>query len=332
MPLTPRSTTDLSTSPYGHLATRDVIARARASIHLNVTGRYAEVIDLQYTVKLGPKVSNYEYRVLQFLDTLPHIPTPRPIDYFDIDVPVVDDDPEIQDDPEIKGTEVWHVIVMSTIPGENVGVASHSMEPGATVVILAKVMDHMNEINSVIKGGGAIFPDLDGNWTQLESPVNYIYVDGHRGHHLKLPLYNGHPDGSVHIKDFVSTMTTYCRQPPGTADLLTSMLTYLGPANSSDIRFCHMDLQDANVLVHNGQLSGIIDWEFAGWYTWRLEVLGALKKLRGPAILLNADAWVIPDELISIIRSLDTIRIGTRRQRIAERDAGERLEMEYLRR
>ncbi|WPB04332.1 uncharacterized protein RHO25_008978 [Cercospora beticola] len=30
--------------------------------------------------------------------------------------------------------------------------------------------------------------------------------------------------------------------------------------------FTHGDLNPANILVHQGRISGIIDWEFAGWY------------------------------------------------------------------
>ena len=30
--------------------------------------------------------------------------------------------------------------------------------------------------------------------------------------------------------------------------------------------FTHGDLNPSNILVHKGQISGIIDWEFAGWY------------------------------------------------------------------
>lgn len=32
------------------------------------------------------------------------------------------------------------------------------------------------------------------------------------------------------------------------------------------IVFTHGDLNMRNILVHNGKLSGIIDWETAGWY------------------------------------------------------------------
>lgn len=30
--------------------------------------------------------------------------------------------------------------------------------------------------------------------------------------------------------------------------------------------FAHADLNPGNVLVHNGRLSGFVDWEYAGWY------------------------------------------------------------------
>jgi hypothetical protein len=61
-------------------------------------------------------------------------------------------------------------------------------------------------------------------------------------------------------------------------------------SRSYRIFFTHADLNPGNVIIHNGRLSGFVDWEFAGWYpeyweytkacyivhrwTLRLEVLG----------------------------------------------------------
>ena len=263
---------------------------------------------------------NYEYRVLQFLDTITHVPTPRPIDFFDIDVPVIHDDPTIEDTD--SGTEIWHVMLTSTIPGERFGSAAQSMEPEEIVKVLAKVKGCMDEINSFIAGGRAAFPDLDGNWTPLIPPIEFVSnLDCHRGHTAQLPFYGGDLDGSVYLDDFVSTMSQFARQPPDTADLLTSILKYLGPAQSSDIRFCHMNLQENSIMVHDGQLSGIIDWQYAGWYTWRLEVLGGISSLRSSTMLHHVEAWEISSELKSTILSLYYIRIGMKRLRVMEREA-----------
>jgi len=196
------------------------------------------------------------------------------------------------------------------------------MEQEEVVKVLAKVK--VDEINSIIIGGGATFPDPDGNWTPLRPPNDFVSdLDCHRGHTIQLPFYNAILDGSVHFDDFISSMSKSAPQPPDTAPLLTSILKYLGPAQSSDIQFCHMDLEDANIMVHNGQLSGIVDWEFAGWYTWHLEVLGGIRRLRGWALSLYVEAWALPNELVATIRSLYTIRRGMGKFRIAEmeRDA-----------
>lgn len=37
-------------------------------------------------------------------------------------------------------------------------------------------------------------------------------------------------------------------------------------SQSYRVFFAHVDLKPGNVLVHNGRLSGFVDWEFAGWY------------------------------------------------------------------
>ncbi|KKZ60276.1 hypothetical protein EMCG_04987 [[Emmonsia] crescens] len=37
-------------------------------------------------------------------------------------------------------------------------------------------------------------------------------------------------------------------------------------SRSYHVFFAHADLNPGNVLIHNGRLSGFVDWEFAGWY------------------------------------------------------------------
>lgn len=233
-----------TTSHLRDLITPDLIARANSVICLAPLRKYAEVINSQYTVKLGRGVTNYEYRVLQFLDTIPHVATPRPIDFFDINVSVK------QPGEAIVNMEVWHVLIMSTIPGEHLGDAGQGMKPDEMVDILEKVRVCMDRINSFIESG-AMFPDPEGSWIRLLPTTDCVSnLDGDRGQCIQLPLYNGILPGSIPFNDFVPTMSQTARQPPDTAELLTNILTYLGPAQSSDVRFCHMDLHIGNVMVH----------------------------------------------------------------------------------
>jgi hypothetical protein len=61
-----------STTWFKHLITPDVIKKAKHAWCIGPL-KTVQVLDAQYTVKLGPGVTDYEYRVLQFLDTLPHV-------------------------------------------------------------------------------------------------------------------------------------------------------------------------------------------------------------------------------------------------------------------
>jgi hypothetical protein len=59
-------------------------------------------------------------------------------------------------------------------------------------------------------------------------------------------------------------------------------------------------------------VSGIIDWEFAGWYTRRLEMVGAMKDLISRSeVPLYKEAWNISDEFEQhITRSLPRLLRG----------------------
>lgn len=76
----------------------------------------------------------------------------------------------------------------------------------------------------------------------------------------------------------------------------------MGPSDAIDIRFCHMDLHPGNIMVHDGQVSVIIDWELAGWYTWELEVMGGTKELFDPRDLAPyVEAWDVAKDLETVI-------------------------------
>jgi aminoglycoside phosphotransferase len=47
-------------------------------------------------------------------------------------------------------------------------------------------------------------------------------------------------------------------------------------AHSHKITFCHGDFSPRNIMVHNGRVAGILDWEYAGWYPEYWEYCKAL--------------------------------------------------------
>ena len=50
--------------------------------------------------------------------------------------------------------------------------------------------------------------------------------------------------------------------------------------NKHKILYTHGDLKHHNILVHNGHISGCIDWESAGWYPEYWDLTTALRFAR----------------------------------------------------
>ena len=308
---------------YRSLVTPDLISRAQNTFQSTQVKKYVEVLNPSYTVKLGPNVSHYEYRVLQFLEDLPEIPTPSPIAFFDTYVLGEDDE-----DPAIAVMETWHVMIITTIPGRNLGLVLERLTMSEIVDILEQSMRYIDRINVAIDKG-AMFPDSKGIWSPLERPVDSIgNLDGDQGHYIEVPFYGNFGRGSVRIDDFVSTMSKPIAVLPEHVELLASTLSFIGPSDANDIRFCHMDLHPGNIMVHNGQVSGIIDWELAGWYTWELEVMGGTKELFDPRDLAPyVEAWDVADDLETVItKSMPTLSSSV--AQVSNRDTLARMQRE----
>jgi aminoglycoside phosphotransferase len=56
--------------------------------------------------------------------------------------------------------------------------------------------------------------------------------------------------------------------------------------SGTEIRFTHADLSPKNILIENGHVSGIVDWEQAGWYPAYWEYVKAM--------FANMDWWDTP--------------------------------------
>jgi hypothetical protein len=309
-----------STTSFAHLITPEVIKKAKHAWCMGPL-KTVQVLNTQYTIKLGPGVTNYEYRVLQFLDTLPHVPTPRPLSFFDMEVTV---DRKLigglREETDVM--ETWHVIVMSTMPGQTLLSSGLDLKEGQAVSILEEVRKTMDAINTAINAG-ARFPDRNGDWSILRHDRKSISdLDRDEGQCLEIPLLEGLIKGQVRVDDFAKVMGPTAPQLDEKKELLNSVLNYLQPTagtnrqtdGSSDIRFCHMDLHQGNIMVKDGALSGIIDWELAGWYTWALEVCGGLRLQRHPIqIAQYIEAWEVSSELKSVaVDARNRLKLGVR--------------------
>ncbi|KAG7138524.1 hypothetical protein HYQ45_004275 [Verticillium longisporum] len=83
------------------------------------------------------------------------------------------------------------------------------------------------------------------------------------------------PDGAVHIvmEALPGNGTDYTNMSPeqvqAFGDELSGylhQLRNLEPPEKGFVGFTHADLNPSNIQYHNGRITGIIDWEFAGWY------------------------------------------------------------------
>jgi hypothetical protein len=290
-----------SPSEFAHLLTADIIAKATGVRGLRLSKKFVQVVDEKYTLKISPLVIHHEYRVLQFLARYTKVPIARPVDYFTTWLPAT----RWSRGEQVEVLEQWHVVVMHTVPGKSLMESSRLLTVKQEGLVRKDVTDHLDGINSLIEQGKCFFPDSMGNWNPIIRPEGKVSsLDGERGRILELPIRSGYLENTtLDATTFISTMSRTATQPEGSATvaLLQQTLELLALSNEPDnkTRFCHMDLHGGNIMVHNGELSGIIDWEMAGWYNWSTEVYIACNTGLYGAYIRQAlaDAWGIGEEM-----------------------------------
>ena len=273
-----------SSSSLSHLITPSMLIQSRRPLKR----KHVQILDDQYTVKLGPGVTEYEYKVLQILERLDILPTPRPIDFFTV--------------------EDCNVIVMSTLPGHEFGRVAFRMSSEERVRILLDLRGFMDSIDRLVGSIRTVpldsISDLDGSRT------------------LKFPLLDGFINRPVKPSSFVEIMSNSTPQTPTLIQLQRSILhTLVHP--SKPTRFSHMDLHPGNILIQNGKISGILDWELCGWYNLTLESFSTLNNVRFSKELVSdyATAWEIPDDVVRAVR----VSVGDLTQGAMEKRREERL-------
>jgi hypothetical protein len=216
---------------------------------------------------------------------------------------------------------------MSTIPGTTLAKVYKTTSAEQRIAVLKEVDVAMNQLDQNIES--SLFNSADGTLEVLHRPSSTISdLDGNRC--LKFPLINGWFDAPVHITDFIETMSATAPQPKEAMENLQSLLSRLCPVvpvnipslqdtqtKSNSIRFCHMDNHFKNIMVQNGRLSGIIDWEMAGWYTYALEAYSAMQHYcdcLGP-IDEYVTAWDLDPALENASRQQGRLEAGGQKRR-----------------
>lgn len=260
--------------------------------------KHVRVIDDRYTVKLGTGVTEYEYRILKLLERLGTLPSPRPIDFFTLE-------------GDCK------VIVMSTLPGRERQIG-HNMGSGDRVRLLRDVWRYMERTNEVMGKSKEIVWDTSGgvmgSAMAMAMAKEISDLDGLRC--LRFPLLDGFINHPVELSNFVDEMSNHTPQISSMIPIQRSVLEHLGTSSPittataiattilHPIRFCHMDLHPGNIPIQNNKISGILDWELAGWYTPTLDAFSALKNVGYSKELMKdyATAWDINSQTLRAVR------------------------------
>ena len=240
---------DSSLSPpsYVDLVSPDMLYESRQIIKRKLV----KVVDEHITVKLGPGVTEYEFRALEFIHSLKTIPCPKPIRFFNV--------------------EDCNVIIMSTVIGQTLSDVGYKMSFANRSRLIADVERILTEANLALLAQG-IGPPVSGCISDL---------DGRQC--MQLPLLDGYLPRPVNITlnsseapSFEDSMSLATPVPPSTENTMLQVLRILAPRSES-LRLCHMDLHTGNIIVREGKIAGIIDWEMCGWYTKDIEFFAALR-------------------------------------------------------
>ena len=55
-----------------------------------------------------------------------------------------------------------------------------------------------------------------------------------------------------------------------------------GGKKDDDFSFMHNDFQESNIIVNNGKIIGVVDWEMAGFFGWK-RAKEVHERIRGPS-------------------------------------------------
>ena len=231
-----------------HLITPDLIKKSSKGRKQ----RRVQVVDEIITVKVGKSVTRAQYDLLEAVYAA-GVPCPKPLFFV-----------EFED--EING------IVMSTVEGHLVGHATSRTEKGDTDdEVKAVAMDIKRAMDQLQPAMLARYPH--------DNTSIYSVSDNKC---LCFPFLSFDRDAPVPLTDFVDTMMEVA--PQGEEGLITRQRSMLSDLIMSGdqffgLKFCHMDLHPGNIMVKDGHLSGILDWDFGGWYTPAMEMYVMAEKV-----------------------------------------------------
>ena len=144
-------------------------------------------------------------------------------------------------------------LLMTGVPGEQVGRLFDDMTPEQHQQFIFDLQNCIKELR------------------QITNPHNFLICNALGGacNDIRL-LCGGNPgpfSSEAAFNDFLLDISQVSHRTEGFADVISRLRS-----TKHMVYFTHADLGPTNILVNNGRLSGIVDWEMAGWYPeyWEL--------------------------------------------------------------
>ena len=135
-----------------------------------------------------------------------------------------------------------HCIVMARVPGINLQQAGPDLSDESKSRILTELIGYIHQLRRL---QGTSVSSASGSPTGM-----YVF-----GSDLKEVLTS-----PAQFHDFI-TSKVYAQINKDYVSFLRSQFN-----DNSRLLFMHADLVDRNIIVENGKISGIVDWEWAGYY------------------------------------------------------------------
>ncbi|KIY70806.1 hypothetical protein CYLTODRAFT_419479 [Cylindrobasidium torrendii FP15055 ss-10] len=271
-----------------------VTLRRRLYIHLQNTFNHEAFEAYRLPGGLALKVTRdpfLEVSNLRFIEANTSIPVPHVYDWVPSQGNAIGDGVVIM--TWIDGENLWNWLADRThFPDEYYSLVDY-LENGEDIDIhgtIAKLETFTPEID--LSDASFVVDDLRRAISQLRAlkPPGDGRVCGLGGQPLKCLRYDGDrdvPHRLSAVKD-VPTFHQILLSQVAFPSRLPRILQIADKVLSKhyEIRFAHSDLNSTNVLIKDGRLAAIIDWEMAGWYPeyWEYTMLHLQNRNRKPLI------------------------------------------------
>ncbi|KAI2820995.1 hypothetical protein CBS63078_1696 [Aspergillus niger] len=209
-------------------------------------------ISSEIVVKFGPHVTLTEAKNMVFVeDNTRTVPVPKVFAYYTHG--------PFNRDADDYGSLYDTYIFMSFIEGQSLDRVWETYDSITKAQISTQLKDYIGELRQIGNGNGSYYIGSVG-----PGPVTDPILENY---HNKGPFTSEDEFNNTLVK-------AYQAQAPKRhiKNLLSGMLSQ----RKHRTVFTHGDLRLANIMVNDGYVTGIVDWEFSGWYPEYWEFAKAL--------------------------------------------------------